>query len=66
MEIIAESPKHETTFITISKDEYESMKSTIEILGDKELMAQLRESEKAIKKGKVRRWDEFVKKRGII
>lgn len=39
--------KHETEWVTISKDEYESMNRTIEVLSDKDLMIQ-------IKKGKIK------------
>jgi len=35
---------HETKWITISTDEYESMKRTIDVLSDKELMVQVREA----------------------
>ncbi len=38
------------------------MKSTIEILSDHDLMRQIRESEKAIKEGKVRDLDELESK----
>jgi PHD/YefM family antitoxin component YafN of YafNO toxin-antitoxin module len=34
--------KHVTEWVTISKDEYESLKSTIEVLTDKDLMTQIR------------------------
>lgn len=34
---------HDAKWITISTDEYESMKRTIEVLSDKELMVQIRE-----------------------
>lgn len=40
--------------ILISKKEYEGMKETIEILQDPELMNQILESEKNIKKGKLK------------
>ena len=63
---VIESPFHKTTFITISKDEYDSMRETIEVLSDRELMEQVRESKKAIKEGRVRKWDEFAKEKGII
>ncbi|MGA9086699.1 MAG: hypothetical protein ACLQMU_01385 [Methanoregula sp.] len=33
--------KHETEWVTISKDEYESMSKTIEVLSDKDLMCQI-------------------------
>ena len=35
---------HRAEWITISTDEYESMKSTIEVLSDSELMEQIRDS----------------------
>jgi len=63
---VFESPFHKTTFITISKDEYDSMQETIDVLKDKELMCQIRESQKAIKEGRVRKWDEFAKEKGVI
>lgn len=39
--------KHQTEWMTISTDEYQSMKNTIEVLSDKELMEQVRESKDA-------------------
>ncbi len=36
--------KHETEWATISKDEYDSMNRTIDVLSEKELMAQLKKS----------------------
>ncbi|HUT38271.1 MAG TPA: hypothetical protein VMW77_03100 [Methanoregula sp.] len=35
--------KHQAEWITISTDEYDSMKRTIDVLSDKELMTQIRE-----------------------
>lgn len=35
--------KHQAKWITISTDEYDSMKRTIDVLSDKELMTQIRE-----------------------
>lgn len=63
---IIESPVHRTTFITIPKDEYDSMIETIEVLKDKELMCQIKDSQKAIREGRVRKWDEFAKEKGVI
>jgi len=37
---------HETGWVTISTDEYESMARTIEILSDKDLMEQIEEGKK--------------------
>jgi len=64
--IVAETPEHKTTYVTISKDEYESMKATLEVLQDEDLMRQLKESEEAIRKGKVKKWRDFVRERKII
>ncbi len=61
MPIITESPRHKTSYVTISMDEYESMKATIEVLSDPELMGQLRKSEEDIKAGRTRNIDEFIR-----
>ena len=66
MAVVAETPEHKTTYVTISRDEYESMKATLEVLQDEDLMGQLKESEQAIKEGKVRKWRDFAKEREII
>lgn len=55
--MLKEKGRHETIYVTISKDEYESMKRTIEVLSDKELMEQIRESRTA----KSRPWKEVKK-----
>lgn len=57
--------KHKTEWITISMDEFESMKSTIEILSDPEAMKELRQGEKERLQGKSRRFDEVKKELGI-
>jgi len=44
--------KQKEQMITISKEEYDSMKETLEILSDPDMMEQLKESEKNRKKGK--------------
>jgi hypothetical protein len=51
--------KHETEWITISIDEYESMKRTIEVLNDKDLMAQIKRGQQ--KNVKSRDFNEVVK-----
>ena len=43
--------------IRISLKEYEGMKETIEILQDHDLMAQIIESEKNIKEGKITKFE---------
>jgi len=61
MPILKENGKHETTYVTIGKDEYDSMKRTINVLSDKELMKQLRESKTA----KSRPWKDVKKDLGL-
>ncbi len=53
--------KHEAGWVTISTDEYESMKSTIEVLSDPELMEQLRKSKEDIKADRTKNWDDILK-----
>ena len=55
--------KHETEWITISVDEYESMKRTIAVLTDKDLMAQIKKGQQ--KNVKSRDFNEVVKELGI-
>jgi PHD/YefM family antitoxin component YafN of YafNO toxin-antitoxin module len=55
--------KHETQWITISVDEYESMKRTIDVLSDKELMAQIKRGQQ--KNVKSRDFNDIVKELGI-
>ena len=66
MSVLFESPPHKTTYVTITKDEYESMKTTIEILEDEETMEMIRESEKDIKEGRVKSLDDWAKEMGLI
>lgn len=61
MPMVKESAPHKATFITISSDEYESMKTTIEVLSDRELMKQLRESRNA----KSKPFERVAKELGI-
>ena len=44
--------EHKARWVTISLDEYESMKSTIEVLSDPELMEQIKESREDFKTGR--------------
>ncbi len=55
--------KHETEWITISVDEYESMKRTIEVLTDKDLMAQIKKGQQ--KGAKSRDFNEVAKELGV-
>jgi PHD/YefM family antitoxin component YafN of YafNO toxin-antitoxin module len=59
--------KHETEWVTISKDEYDSMNRTIEVLSDKDLMAQLKRSKERSKAKNVksRDFEEVAKELGI-
>jgi len=66
MDVVHESPPHKTTYVTISRDEYESMKATIETLEDKDVMEQIRESRKAIKEGRTKSLEQFMKEQGVI
>ncbi len=55
--------KHETEWVTISKDEYESMKETIEILADNDIMSQIKRG--CDKNVKSRNFEEVAKELGI-
>ncbi len=55
--------KHQTGWITISTDEYESMKETIEVLSDVDIMKQLEESKKSTTK--VRDFEDLAEELGI-
>jgi len=55
--------KHETEWVTISRDEYESMNKTIEILSDKDLMGQIKKGKQ--KNVKSRDFEEVAKELGI-
>jgi len=55
--------KHETEWVTISRDEYDSMNRTIEVLSDKALMDQIK---KGRQKGvKSRDFEEMARDLGI-
>lgn len=54
---------HEVKWITISTDEYESMKRTIEILSDRDLMEQIEEGKKD--GAKVMDFEELASELGI-
>lgn len=50
--------------ILLSIDEYESLKETLEIMSDKELMKELKEAEEDIKAGRFQTWEEVKKELG--
>ena len=54
---------HETGWVTISTDEYESMIRTIEILSDKDIMEQIAEGKKD--NVKIMDFEELAKELGI-
>ncbi len=63
MTSVAVMGKHQTGWITISTDEYESMKETIEVLSDTDIMEQLEEGKK--EGNKVRDFEDLAKELGI-
>ncbi len=52
--------EHKARWVTISSDEYESMKSTLEILSDPELMQQIEMSRKDYKAGRYTELSELM------
>jgi hypothetical protein len=55
--------KHQTEWVTISKDEYDSMSKTIEVLSDKDLMLQIKKGR--IKGVQSRNFEDIAKELGI-
>ena len=55
--------RHQTEWITISVDEYESMRRTIEVLSDRDLMNQIEESKR--EDVKRRDFEELAEELGI-
>ncbi len=53
--------EHKAAWVTISTDEYESMKATIEVLSNSKLMKQIMESEEDIKMGRTKNLDDLIK-----
>jgi hypothetical protein len=54
---------HQSEWITISTDEYESMQRTIEVLSDSDLMTQIREGKK--KNAPTRDFEGLARELGI-
>ena len=52
--------EHKARWVTISSDEYESMKSTLEIMSDPELMQQIEESRDDFKAGRYKELRELI------
>ena len=55
----------DSKYVIIPAEEYESMLRTIAILQDKKAMKMLRESEEAIRKGRVYKLDDVMKELGV-
>jgi len=53
--------EHKARWVTISSDEYESMKSTLEVLSDSELIEQIKESSEDFKTGKFKKLRDLIK-----
>ena len=53
--------EHKAHWITISSDEYESMKSTLEVLSDSELIDQIKESREDYNSGKFKKLRDLMK-----
>ena len=52
--------EHVAHWVTIPRDEYESMKSTLEVLSDPELMEQIKESHEDMKAGRYKELRELM------
>ena len=61
MEEIETFGEHKARWMTISTDEYESMKSTLEVLSDPELMEQIKESRDDFEAGRFKKVRDLLK-----
>ena len=52
--------EHKVRWATTSSDEYESLKSTIEVLSDNELLKQIRESREDYRLGRFKKLSELI------
>ena len=52
--------EHKANWVTISSDEYESMKSTLEVMSDPELLQQIEESRDDFKAGRYKELRELL------
>jgi PHD/YefM family antitoxin component YafN of YafNO toxin-antitoxin module len=59
--VIEATLEHKAQWVTISSDEYESMKSTIEVLSDIEFIEQIKESREDYKSGKFKKLRDIMK-----
>ena len=53
--------EHKAHWVTISSDEYESMKSTLEVHSDSELVEQIKGSKEDYKSGKFKNLRDLMK-----
>ncbi len=60
--VIETSGEHKAHWVTISSDEYESMKSTLEVLSDNELIEQIKDSREDYKSGRFKKLRELMEK----
>ena len=61
MEEIETFGEHKARWMTISTDEYESMKSTLEVLSEPELMEQIKESREDFEAGRFKKVRDLLK-----
>ncbi len=61
MAVLHETKPIKTSYVTITREEYESMKATIDVLSDTGLMKQIIESKNAVNEGRVKNWDDLKK-----
>jgi len=52
--------KHKVRWATTPSDEYESLKSTIEVLSDNELLKQIRDSREDYRLGRFKKLSELI------
>ncbi|MBU3966497.1 MAG: hypothetical protein KKG76_03845 [Euryarchaeota archaeon] len=52
--------EHKAQWVTISRDEYESMKSTLEVRSNSELIEQIKESREDYQSGKFKKLRELM------
>lgn len=57
--------EHKTQWVTISMDEYESMKATIEILSSPEAMKKIRKGDAELRAGKGKRLEDLKRELGL-
>jgi len=57
--------EHKTQWVTISLDEYESMKSTLEILSSPKAMEKIRKGEQERLEGKGKKLEDVKKELGL-